>query len=167
MAFATYETSEPKVAFGELKSGERTANTALMEDIQAIAAKNVEDRRGREIARTIARGAAKYLAYKGIKEGVEAAVKDEEKEEDRRAEIAGEVAGIIVNIIGASTEHADTRSWLSLPQEIQVARLPLPEGDHDLSVEFFNSSGTLVERVTYEGVRVRAGRLTFLRHRIF
>jgi hypothetical protein len=167
MAFATYETFPPTVAYGDLQASGRTVRTELVEDIQAIAATNVEDRRGREIARTIARGAAKYLAYKGVKEGVEAAVKDEEKEEDKGAEVAGEVAGAIVNIIGLATEQADTRSWLSLPQEIQAARFGLPEGLHDLEIDFYDRSGARVERVLYEGVRIWAGRITFLRHRIF
>jgi hypothetical protein len=167
MAFSTYEPKAPYVSHGEIVSGERSERTELMEDLQAIAAKHMEDVRGREVARTIARGAAKYLAYKGVKEGVEAAVRDESKEKDETAEAVGKAAGALVNLFGFATEHADTRSWLTLPAEIHVARLPLPEGDHDLVANFYDRAGNLVERVTYEDVRVNAGEITFLRHRVF
>jgi len=61
---------------------------------------------------------------------------------------AAEFGFAIANLIWTATERADTRSWSSLPANIQVARLPLPAGVH--AVRF----GGEVEA----DVRISAGR---------
>ncbi|MBK8127782.1 MAG: hypothetical protein IPK53_02225 [bacterium] len=70
-----------------------------------------------------------------------------------------------MNLLGAATEAADTRSWETLPDQIFVADFQLPPGEHDLRVVFEDGSGTAVVRSDLPKVNIRAGELTVLRAR--
>ncbi len=98
--------------------------------------------------RTILRGLAKYLASRGAAE-------------------AGKGLGQLVNLLGAVTERADTRSWLTLPGQIHVLRLPLPPGTHDVTVELLGADGRVAAERTLTGLTVRPGSWTFESRRVF
>ena len=53
------------------------------------------------------------------------------------------VAATLYNIV---TEQADLRSWLTLPQNIQVARIPLQAGHHDLVLSLKGSTGRNLQK---------------------
>ena len=95
------------------------------EDLNAIAKKNLEDRRLRIAAKAVVRPVAKQLVFEGI--------------EDKIHEKAGDTAGELVRYAGmayvAFSEEADTRSWETLPAEIRVARLILDAGTYEFFVE--------------------------------
>jgi len=99
--------------------------------------------------KTILRGLTKYLATRGAEKA------------------AGEWAGLVANIFGAVTETADTRSWLTLPEHIHLARLSLPPGLHDIKVEVLGPQGEIIATRMLTGVEVRAGDWTFLSRRFF
>ena len=44
------------------------------------------------------------------------------------------LAGLAVGLASAVTEGADTRTWRTLPDNTQVARLRLKQGEHSLSL---------------------------------
>lgn len=73
-----------------------------------------------------------------------------------------DLAGLLVNIVGLLTERADTRSWLSLPAEIQMSRISLPAGEYNVAVELLDMAGQVVKRLSYPAVALRAGEKTFL-----
>ncbi len=102
------------------------------EDLNAIAKKNLEDRKIRIAAKAVVRPLAKQLVFKGI--------------EDKINEKAGSPAGELAHYAGmayiAFSEEADTRSWETLPAEIRVARLLLEPGTYEMSVD-----GELIETV--------------------
>jgi hypothetical protein len=62
----------------------------------------------------------------------------------------------------SAVEEADTRCWSTLPAQIRLARLPLPEGTHDLTVRFANGSGTEMGETVVTGVEVRKGFRTWI-----
>jgi len=99
--------------------------------------------------KTILRGLSKYLASRGAKKA------------------GGDWAGWAANIFGAVTESADTRSWLTLPADVQLVRLTLPAGTHDLVVRLTDRKGRDMSSQTIAGVEVRAGDWTFLSRRVF
>jgi hypothetical protein len=99
--------------------------------------------------KTILRGLTKYLASRGAKKA------------------GGDWAGIAANLLGAVTESADTRSWLTLPADVHLVRLTLPEGTWDLDVELIGRDGRPVGARTVTAVDVRAGDWTFLSRRVF
>jgi hypothetical protein len=69
----------------------------------------------------------------------------------------GPLAGLAMNIVNASTETADTRSWTLLPRSFSVTRLRLPPGAH--AIEIYNN-GRLSRM---EDVEIKAGRMVILR----
>lgn len=99
--------------------------------------------------RTILRGLTKYLATRGVRQKT------------------GTLGGLAANLFGSVTETADTRSWLTLPRAIHLARLNLPPGTYDLSVELLDSRGRTLDSRTVSGVEVRAGDWTFVSQRVF
>ena len=109
-----------------LSSGSMEADGFLAEDLAGIARKNLEDQAGRNITRAIARLAVKA----GVSEAGEQLV--EELTEENSG--ISQVTGFLLSLVGAATEQADLRAWLTLPSQIYVVRLRLPEGDHPVRV---------------------------------
>jgi len=109
---------------------------------------NFDSEKPTMIFKTIARGLTKYLASREIKK-------------------KNEVAGLLANLFGAATESADTRSWLTIPENIHLARLSLPAGTYDLKVEILDREGRTLDTKTINDVVVHAGGWTFLSRRIF
>jgi len=63
--------------------------------------------------------------------------------------IALGIIGIGSKLFSAATiPHADTRTWDNLPQRLSFAALRLSPGDHPATLEFFNSEGKRIERLT-------------------
>ena len=104
-----------------LRSGEYSAEGFLVEDVAAIARKNLEDHAGRDIARAVARLAVKA----GVAEAGEQIVEELTSENST----VSTVTGLILSIFGAATENADLRAWMTLPSRIYAVRLPLPAGE--------------------------------------
>ena len=99
--------------------------------------------------RSILRGLTKYLATRGAEKA------------------AGKGVGILANLLGAVTEQADTRSWLTLPGQVHVVRLHLPPGRHDVRLELLDAGGRVAAQRVLEGVVVRPGQWTFESRRVF
>jgi tetratricopeptide (TPR) repeat protein len=71
-------------------------------------------------------------------------------------------AGVISKIFSAATNPAaDTRSWENLPNYLSFAKLQVPPGSHDLTVEFLGRDGRpLHDRTQTLTVRVEDGKDT-------
>ncbi len=74
---------------------------------------------------------------------------------------ANPIMGLIVNIFGFVSERADTRSWVTLPQNIHLARIPIDAGTYDVSVELLNSDNDVIATQSYENVRVKKRQKTY------
>jgi hypothetical protein len=103
---------------------------------------------GMIVFKTILRGLTKYLATAQV----------EKKDK---------FMGLVANLFNVATETADTRSWLTLPEQIQLLRTRLPAGVHDLTVDLLDGSGRSLGTVVIPAVTVRAGDWTFINHRVF
>ena len=55
------------------------------------------------------------------------------------------MGGFLMSMTNLLTERADTRSWTTLPQEIQLQRVLLPVGEHQLQIELVNAAGRVVD----------------------
>lgn len=111
-----------------------------------------EDRLLGIYAKTIVRALLKYAAAEEL----------EKKAEEETGNTGGDVMGFLTNAVNVLTERADTRAWLGLPHRIWVARLRLPPGVHDVTMQFGESA-----LVDLGVVEVRSGQRTFLGHRVF
>ncbi len=99
--------------------------------------------------KTILRGLTKYLTTRGAEEA------------------GGRWAGLAANIFGAVTESADTRSWLTLPEHVNLARISLPPGTYDLQVELLGRDGEKLSTQIIPAVEVLPGDWTFISRRVF
>ena len=79
------------------------------------------------------------------------------KEAEKRG---GGLMGLAFKIGGLVSEIADTRNWSSLPQEIQLIRIPLAPGTYNARIEMLGRRG-VVDTMTHP-VTVKKGRLTFV-----
>lgn len=138
---------------GSLSAGGRTAGIFLVEDLNGIARENLEDEAGRNVVRAAARLAVK-AGLANLGENITESLTDNEN--------VSSGVGLILSIIGAATEQADLRAWLTLPAQIQMARLQVPPGTWPVSVTINGRS------FIHEPVTVEAGEITlvFLREDI-
>ena len=79
------------------------------------------------------------------------------KEAEKRG---GGLLGLAFKIGGMVSEIADTRNWSSLPQEIQLIRIPLSPGQYNARIEMMGRSG-VIDSMNHP-VTVKKGRLTFV-----
>jgi len=117
IAFPQYEVQQPSCTNTKIiaRAGSTTvtANAELVEDINKIAVKNLEDRKGRVLVKAIARAVAKQAAANNL------------IEDDRLK--------AVFNILNtAAIERADTRTWRTLPGEVTMTRLFLEAGDYTI-----------------------------------
>ncbi|MCB9357345.1 MAG: hypothetical protein H6505_02140 [Calditrichaeota bacterium] len=126
----------------------------LAAPVGSILRQDLSDRMPAIAARAIVRGIIKYAASKAAKEA---------GKEDSNA--LGEILGLGVNLLGAATEAADTRSWETLPDKIYVADFQLSPGEHDLRVIYEGRVGEMLLRYDLPTVTVKPGKLTVLRAR--
>jgi hypothetical protein len=123
--------------------------TEVAENINAIAGKALEDRLGLIYLKSGGRALAKFLAAEKAKKGMK-------KGSDSKVE--NFFASLAIDLVVGATEQADTRTWRTLPAEIQLARLSLPAGRHTLSVTSSDGGYTL-KRVE---VDIKRGKTTFV-----
>ena len=117
------------------------ATFTVAEPIGKIARENLEDRKGRIAAKTIARVTAKYLAVKAAQKAArEAAGRD-------HGALAGFLTGIAGNILAFASEEADLRSWRTLPAEILISKLTLEPGTYEFWAECVDASGRVIRKV--------------------
>ncbi len=129
-------------------AGDRVQTTSEpADDLSRRAAATFEAEHAQILFKTFLRALVKFAA-------TEAA-----KGEDR-------TVGEIVNLLGVLTERADTRCWLTLPDRVDVARLRLPPGRHELRVDYLDPEGrVLVSEI--ETLEVVDGGWYFINRRPF
>jgi tetratricopeptide (TPR) repeat protein len=154
VTFPSYQAAPYKVRGMTVRAeGAQTEHAAAVaQDIGAIAAKNLQDRIGRERAKAIARAVVKW----SLTQKVAAKVKE------KRGDGAAFLVKTLLQVASSSTEVADKRSWGTLPDKIAVARVVLPEGPRTLHLTFRDASGGAAGTRDLKDVAVRAGRRTFV-----
>jgi len=152
----------------KVRVGLTDERTWIAEDLQAIAIQNLKDRELRDIARAAARAGLKYALTEGSKKVGERLGRDEDDTTStERSEILGKVFGVAANLFGYATERADLRSWRSLPQNVQLGKVVVPEGTYDVHILLLDAGGRVSRTVTYPDVQVNEGEITLLRYRSY
>lgn len=133
LALAKYDRHYPKIRCSALmaKNSQQKvfrSMTGPVEDINAIAIKNLENKRARIIAKGVVTSAGKYVLEKALQQQIN-------EKFGRTAEVNAILLSSVFNIY---TNRADLRSWQTLPSEIRLGRLLLDPGEHDLSVRYFD-----------------------------
>jgi hypothetical protein len=151
IALPAFESRPAPVTRLELASGAARASGAVMEDVDAIARNHLDAKLPLITARAVARQAAKAAASHAARNNAE-----------RRDNGGAVLLALAVEVAALVTERADTRSWATLPRDIQLARLALPPGRHDVRVEFLGAHGQLLATRDYPGIEMRAGEKIYL-----
>jgi len=149
VSIPNYRSARPRIAYMKVQADGTQMSSESVEDVEAIAFRNFDERMPRILLKTIARGVTKYLAFKTAKKK------------------QGEVAGLLVNILGIATESADTRSWLTLPNNFGIVRISLPPGKYNLRLSFYDRNGRKEGSTDLLDVEIRDGEFTFLNYRTF
>ncbi|MCL2025317.1 MAG: hypothetical protein FWG92_00735 [Leptospirales bacterium] len=140
----------------QIKAGDRTFRTTMLEDISSTAIKNLQDDytmlRAKVAASLVVKAAASIAA------GVVA------KEIASRAG-AGSFSGLIGTIAGAGTGTAlfasmkpDLRCWRTLPAKLHLGRTFLPPGKHTVTIEYI---GDGTQNIQQRDIEIKKGEKTF------
>lgn len=154
-----YEDGGPMVISG---SAGGLVATKLLCDLAPLAVKSHEERLRGIVARQVSRTSIKAIT-RGIFSGMALAGAyclangiGDDRGYTQTALLAVGIAGSIgMGIMAAATEQADLRSWLLLPRQVQIARFPMKEGKHELTL----SSAGMRTAVTAE---VKPGQKTII-----
>lgn len=148
LAFPRYEIRMPPcrdiTLLVEAGSVSRTVKAEIVEDINGIALKNLDDRKGRVVAKTIARAAIKQAAINAAAERLD-------------SKVEREAVKVVLNILNMAIERADKRSWRTLPGEIYLTRVFVPEGRYNIFVRPCKGEKTFVD-----AINVKAGETGFV-----
>jgi uncharacterized protein len=134
----------------ELSAGSLSANSEVVEDINDIAEKSLNDRLPLITARAVARMVVKNIAAA------------ETKKRSKDFGGYGLLANLAVDIGTAASERADTRTWSLLPGVINMARLALPAGTHNVTATYYGQSGNILGTRVFKDVVVKPGRKAFV-----
>lgn len=63
-----------------------------------------------------------------------------------RSAASGAYLGNLGSTLAASMQHPDTRSWLSLPNQVYVARIAVPKNQKTLKLETLDEKGTVLTK---------------------
>ncbi len=143
IALPVYLNSPRQLYKARLVANGKSVNLETVENIDSLARSALDSDMPAITARAIARAIIKHTTQKEAQEQ------------------GGSLAGFLMTITNIVTEQADTRSWSTLPQEIQLARLVLPKGTQNVQIEMFNGAGVLVDTIS-QSVNVQSGERSFI-----
>ena len=132
VAFPRYMERPAYFINASLSFQNETLSLQLLEDVNKIAFKSLQQRMNLELSKALIRVA--------LKKATEYQVKKEDK-----------TWGSVLGMINAITEKADTRNWQTLPHSIYYARVPLAEGRNVINLHLKTQSQQTTEhQFTYE-----------------
>jgi uncharacterized protein len=153
IALPYYESRPNNVLSARISVSGKQVDTQMMENIDAIARASLDARMPAITARSVARAIAKSA----LQESVDRAGSNGSN--DVAAQL---ISSLVVRVATAATERADTRSWLTLPSDIHMARLSLPAGSYDVTVDLLGANDRLIETQVFRQVSIHDSRKTYL-----
>ena len=149
-----------------------SAAAEKVQDIDKLARMVLERRKPAMVLRSTLRATAKQVALARAKHERE---EERDKDSDKRPvsyvkdddglwkAIFGWLFENLVTHAVAETEQADTRSWVLLPAEIWLARIPVEPGEHEVMVQALDGG----EPISVGRVSVSEGEKVFRSARFF
>lgn len=154
MAFPKYERTTNRISrFRVVADGStEDTNSEIVDDISSIAEQSLDDRIARIRVKTIARAAVRFALVHEISHKVE-------KRSGNAA--LGWITQKALTVGSTVMEHADLRSWRSLPDTLLISRHKLAAGPHTLVIMCYDQYGNEVHRETVKDVVIKPGKKTF------
>lgn len=141
VAFPVYREMRGVLFKPDITVNQKHYEVETVEDIDALARYSLEQQMPAIMARATARAVVKYNT--------------------QQTPESGSLASLLLTVTNMVTERADTRSWTTLPQEIQLQRIRLPVGEHQISIRMKSSAGRVVD-VMNEKVIIKPDRYSFV-----
>lgn len=143
-------TQRPSTVYAaDLVVGQQVYPSAVLNNIGLVARQHLESRMQRVIAKALASAAVKA----GIAVGVGKATDSTE-------------LGVLAGLALFAMAEADTRSWLLLPESLQIAKAFLPAGEYsDVFVRLKDRFGNEIERVAVDELQLRKSEIHFIQIR--
>ena len=136
--------------------------TQLVDNVTATAEKTLGDNFTAITLKAVARAAVKNALAAGAGVGTQAAM-------GRNSDI-GPWIGLLVSVVAKAfaiySEEADKRSWRTLPDEIQMARVWVPAGTYTLGIRPVRRSGGEVRNERPRTVTLKEGEATLIMDRV-
>ncbi len=142
VAFPSYKQSKKILYAARVSVGDKQLALETVEDIDKLARYSLEQDMPGIMARATARAVIKYNAQ-------------------HKANENSGIAGLLMTITNIVTERADTRSWTTLPQEIQLQKMLLPVGEHQLKIQMLNVAGNVVDEIE-QTVQIKPKKSSFV-----
>jgi uncharacterized protein len=125
-------------------------NTEMAQNINSVTVNVMKERFLVEMGNALARQLTKKIMEKGteaLAEGIarstdkreaadttNAEKEKIEKKKENRINAVGNIAGLAMNMFNTINEKADTRNWQSLPAFVHYVRIPLHEGENNITI---------------------------------
>lgn len=130
----------------EVSVENKKVQSELVYNVERASISTLNDDYGALIARRIGSAVAKDLAAQEIA---------------KKNEALGAVAFILMH----AADRADLRQWSTLPQTVQIARMPLTAGEYNVNLKGLTSSSSQTGEQKNQMVKIKAGRKTFIIYR--
>jgi hypothetical protein len=126
LAFPVYSQPKKSLYRPQINVNDKVYSMETVEDIDALARYSLEQDMPEIMVRAMARAVVKYNTQKSANDN-------------------SSLAGFLMTVTNIMTERADTRSWTTLPQKIQLKRIQLPVGEHQVQLQLLNVAGQAVD----------------------
>ncbi len=145
-----YRRRHYRIHSARLKIENRASTTVTLNDIEGVAIRYLKDRMGRMIAKAILQAGVKA----GIAVGVGKATNSKE-------------LGVLTGLALFLMSEADTRSWLLLPAQLQIAKIYLKPGTYSGTIEYLDGLGSVDSVEAISQIVVKSKKTTILQRRSF
>ena len=164
VAIPALVSQKTPVAYGQMtltgRTGSYQATTELMQNITAVAERSLSDRLAGISVKAVARAVVKYGMAEGVGRGARvAAGKD-------TGQLVGLVVGSLAKAWAIASEEADKRTWRTLPDEIQIAKLWVPPGEYEFRTQYSGRDTGRLGRDIVKSVSIRSGETKLFSERV-
>ena len=150
-ALPYYQGLPNPAAYVELEIGGQVVRSVAMTSVEQVAFRYFNDRMPLIVAKAIIRVVAKIIAQKLAEEGASS-----------EGPLARLAVGLGASFILSFSEQADLRAWRTLPQNVQVGKVYLPEGQYPAKLRLMGSGGNMIDYIDYGNVTVQRGKIELL-----
>jgi hypothetical protein len=101
-------------------------------DLGAAIEHEYEEAKPRIVASALTRMAVRAAASEGVRQAGK-----------QESNVLGDVLSIAAEAVLVALDRPDTRSWMTLPEQVLVARVPVPAGEYEVEVGFSGDPSAL------------------------
>jgi len=96
-------------------------------------------------------------AMRAIAKGISAGMAGEEIKKNTKDKALGDVLAFLFNAAVDMTEHADLRTWRTIPGYSFTAEIPIDEGTYDIEIRFVGLKEQTLKTVKYKNFPIKSG----------